>query len=841
MFIGRILKVGKLFAKLFGGIFPKLWGKIKGVFSSYGQSIWKNIKRIFTGIYNSTKSIFTNTYKFLANIWKIIRNSVVNLAKSLMNGVKNRFTSLYKSVSGISKNIRNFVTSSWRKTKDGVVKFVTNLKDGAVSRFKSMKKTLSNIGQAIKDATVGKFKGLFEGAKNWLNKLKSWIIAAKDGFKKVAKDLGNSVANGAINGLNAMIDGINWLSDKIMKKKLIKKKVPKLSTGTDANATVQTNANGELTRPTKAVVNDKGIGNAKGPNGHREIIQRRNGKFEQPTGRNKVVSLHRGDKVHNGIQSKALRPHLSTGTLPHLSLGSFAGDLVNNGKKKIKHGFHETLDTSKNLVEDCKKWAGDKVKSFSKAIGDVMNYVKNPMKLVDKTLKHFGVDFSNIKGAMGGTMSWAYNGLKNGVKDLVGKWLEDAQGGDGDAGWLLKHKILQTFGHYTGGLTFNGGRHYGIDFQMPTGTKIKALTDGLVTQAGPVTGGGGNQVTLKEPGGKWFQWYMHMSKVLAHKGDKVKAGDLLGLSGSTGNSTTPHLHIQRMKGYPSNETAVNPMKWLKSLGSSNKSAKKWKSDIQRAAKQMKVNLSGSELNDIIKLISTESSGNAGIVQQINDVNTGANRARGLLQYTPGTFGSYKVKGHGNIMNGYDQLLAFFNNSSWRGNLSAWKRRMAAGSTGWGPTGGRRFANGTNNTPPGLSKVFEKGGEIINFKGGDQVIPNDVSIAAIKETLRSNLFAKTQSAVYDGISRYADSIRENEKNKQNSNTIQTDNSAYYQQMIERQDQTISKLEQSVELLIELITSTKNIEQQPKGFGEPDVSQAQGRKARMKAYARGGGIV
>src|SRR5699024_5765667 len=133
---------------------------------------------------------------------------------------------------------------------------------------------------------------------------------------------------------------------------------------------------------------------------------------------------------------------------------------------------------------------------------------------------------------------------------------EEAEGsGDGDASWLLKYDQLQPFGHYKGGLMFNGGRHYGLDFGMPTGTKIRALTDGKISQAGPVSGGGGNQVTLKEPGGKWFQWYMHMSKILTKKGAKVNAGDVIGLSGNTGNSTTPHLHIQRMIGYPSNDTA----------------------------------------------------------------------------------------------------------------------------------------------------------------------------------------------------------------------------------------------------------------------------------------------
>src|SRR5699024_343129 len=141
---------------------------------------------------------------------------------------------------------------------------------------------------------------------------------AKDGFKKVATDLGKGVANGAISGLNAMIDGINSLSDKIMKKKLIKKKIPKLSTGTGASPAVSTDSQGRLTKSTKAIVNDKGIGNARGSSGHKELIYRRSGKIEQPKGNNKKVSLKRGDAVFNGMQSKSLMPHLSTGTLPHL-------------------------------------------------------------------------------------------------------------------------------------------------------------------------------------------------------------------------------------------------------------------------------------------------------------------------------------------------------------------------------------------------------------------------------------------------------------------------------------------------------------------------------------------
>ncbi|MEK4305847.1 phage tail tape measure protein [Oceanobacillus sp. FSL K6-0251] len=115
----------------------------------------------------------------------------------------------------------------------------------------------------------------------------------------------------------------------------------------------------------------------------------------------------------------------------------------------------------------------------------------------------------------------------------------------------------------------------------------------------------------------------------------------------------------------------------------------WRSQIQRAAAQMGETVSPTEINGILAQINRESGGNQRIIQSsaVWDVNTAAgNPARGLLQYIPQTFNAYKVKGHENIYSGYDQLLAFFNNKTWRRDLPYGKR-------GWGPRGGRKYGTG----------------------------------------------------------------------------------------------------------------------------------------------------
>lgn len=116
-----------------------------------------------------------------------------------------------------------------------------------------------------------------------------------------------------------------------------------------------------------------------------------------------------------------------------------------------------------------------------------------------------------------------------------------------------------------------------------------------------------------------------------------------------------------------------------------KSPDKWKDDIKKAAKAMGVKLTESDVNGIASLIKNESGGDPKIQQQIQDVNSGGNEAQGLLQYVPSTFDAYKVKGHDDIHNGYDQLLAFFNNKNWKQDYNP--------NGGWGPTGGKRKGGG----------------------------------------------------------------------------------------------------------------------------------------------------
>lgn len=829
-FVGKILSVVKVGLAALKGVVIRNWRFIHTFIATIVYAIWNKVKAAFNGLYTSTRNIFTNLSKWCRNLWTSLRNAITRFAQSIWTNVRNKFSGLYNSTRSIFTNLSKWTRNLWTNLKNAITKLAqniwTNVRNKFTGMFKSVrgilgklfnsskniftniKNSVTNLAHGARDNVVNGFKAMYNKGKSWIDKLKNFLSGSISGFKSSAKKLGAGVANGAIKGLNAMIKGINALSDKIMKKKLIKKDIPdvKLSTGTGLSPQVKTDSNGLLKRGTRAVVNDKGPGNAKGPNGHKELIYRRSGKVERPIGNNKKVRLRRGDGVLNGTQSKSL--------LPHFANGSGVPDwlLEQGGKVKgaAEKGLHKATDGAKGLLEDGKELTGKAKKAFNKAIGDVMDYVKNPMKLVDKTMDLFGVDFSNIKGAMGGMMEFGYKGLKKSIKDLVEGWFAEAEGGDGDSSWLLKHNILQTFGYYKG-MTMNGtNRHWGIDFGMPTGTKIKALTDGKVTQAGWVNGGGGNQVTIEEPGGKWFQWYMHMMNggVKVKKGQRVKAGDLLGLSGNTGSSNTPHLHIQRMKGYPSNDTAVDPMSWLKSLkGGGSKSASKWKPEIKQALKMNGLPTTAAYVNAWVRQIDTESSGNPKAMGGTDGLNDG--RAQGLVQVKPGTFNANKFKGHGNIMNGLDNLLAGIRYA--KGRYGA-KGMLGVIGHGHGyATGGLINSNGWYNLAEGGYPEF--------------VIPTDPS----KRTDAMKLLAIAANKIQGKTS---NNKRPNQM--RTPSNVATNHDAEILQMLAKQ---IEQQQEQINILTKIALSNQDIADKPV-LSEREISKAQGKRSNYMAYNLGG---
>lgn len=124
-------------------------------------------------------------------------------------------------------------------------------------------------------------------------------------------------------------------------------------------------------------------------------------------------------------------------------------------------------------------------------------------------------------------------------------------------GWPTIGRVTSEFGNREnpkhGGQEF----HSGLDVSVSPGTPVKATADGIVSFAG-WSAGNGNLVVI-EHGFGYSTFYAHSSSINVRVGQKVKRGEVISHSGSTGNSTGPHLHYEVWH----NGKAVNPMMFIK--------------------------------------------------------------------------------------------------------------------------------------------------------------------------------------------------------------------------------------------------------------------------------------
>ncbi|SDJ47462.1 transglycosylase family protein [Streptomyces indicus] len=113
------------------------------------------------------------------------------------------------------------------------------------------------------------------------------------------------------------------------------------------------------------------------------------------------------------------------------------------------------------------------------------------------------------------------------------------------------------------GGSWSSGYHTGVDFPVPTGTSVQAVAAGKVVTAG-WGGAYGYQVVIRHEDGRYTQ-YAHLSALVVKTGQTVNAGQRIARSGSTGNSTGPHLHFEVRTG-PEYGSDVDPLAYLRAGG-----------------------------------------------------------------------------------------------------------------------------------------------------------------------------------------------------------------------------------------------------------------------------------
>ncbi|MEB4856084.1 hypothetical protein [Priestia megaterium] len=414
-----------------------------------------------------------------------------------------------------------------------------------------------------------------------------------------------------------------------------------------------------------------------------------------------------------------------------------ASDLGSGVKSAFSSMWSKTKEISKNIYEDMKSRFNDIVSGAKKLPGRIGDGIKSMASGVKKGVTSFA---NTLVSAMGKGLNGAIDGVnwvlgKIGVETSIKKWpIPQYQNGTGGhpGGWFIagdggQEELIRfpngrmilspatdtLYNGPKGTEVFSGPetkqliqeglipRYKGGKLAASFKKKKDELWDATKSVAGAakdkvVSTGKAIKDKAVEVGGNAKDLALDVFEYMDNPKDLMKkvfakfVPNLPKINGAFGQILTGSVKKVKDKTVDFIKKQISDFGFGGSVGApSGKGVARWRPVILKAAAAMKEAVTGGDVNAILRQIQRESGGNEKIVQSsaVRDINTrNGNPARGLLQYIPQTFRAYAVKGHNNIYSGYDQLLAWFNNTKWRQN-------NPGGTRGWGPTGKRKYEQG----------------------------------------------------------------------------------------------------------------------------------------------------
>ncbi|REH78439.1 phage tail tape measure protein [Staphylococcus felis] len=615
--------------EIFNGIWTFIkfvWNGIKNAISNAVKFIFNAVKRYFTAVKNTTSTIFNAVKSYISKLWTGIKNIVSSIVRSLWSSVKNTWNTLYSGTRGIFNKVKSWITNLWNSIKRTVSKIASNLWSsikrtwnylwsGTRNIFNRVKNSIVNVWNSIKRSVTGIASSLWNGVRRIFTNMSNGLRGI---IGRIKGHIGGMISK-IKSGLNSLIRGLNWVGSKLSLPK-----IPTLSTGTvhnqQINRSVKTTSDGRMKQDTMAIVGDKGPGNGKGRDGRRELIQYPNGRTALTPAKDTPTIIPKGGRVISG----GIRQQMAnSGTLPKLNAGTWFS----------KAG----------------SWIGSKMRSagdwLKDRLGDVLDFVGKPSKLLNKLLSSLGIDFGSLTKGMG-IVGQITRGAWNKIKDGAIKWLKgglDSAGGDIKGGILDPRLINYHFGH-TAAYTAATGRpfHEGVDFPFVYKT-IRTPMGGKVARQSFMHGGYGNWVKVISGAMEMIFAHLRDFSKTPPSGKTVKAGDVIGLTGNTGFSTGPHLHFGIRKN--GRDVDPEPYLWRAQRQGRLKVSGKGGGGLGRIAETVKTALNQTGLPTTKRFVDFWS-------KKINEKD-----GTGLLDISKSTFNAFKAKGHDKYNNTLDNLMA----------------------------------------------------------------------------------------------------------------------------------------------------------------------------------------
>ncbi|BAN07340.1 uncharacterized protein yqbO [Levilactobacillus brevis KB290] len=631
----------------------------------------------------------------------------ISESKKMSKSVTKNYGDMSKKSASSLKQLNKQNASLWHDTRTDAESETTKLHKRAVKKFND-----------VKDDTVTSLKSMHKQFNSVTTDLVSDFGSI---FGKLKGQAHDGMA-GAISSMNSGISSIDTTLAQFGGNKSVLKPIH-----------YATGSKGPIASDQLAVLNDA-------TSGPRQELVARGSQLLKPIGKDVITPLKKGDEVFNGSQVEKAKPYL-----PHFKKGTGASDdkLISLASKN-----HKNTDAA---------WKRD---------------------FDDKTIKPKGSDLQRglTTTAKGATDSVGPNWYKAGwnvINDAI-------NGGSGAGGnWAHSPGLAKTDGFNS---ARGSGLHDGNDFSGAVGSAIHAVHGGKVIRVGyPPSGWGavGHSIVVKSDDGyeEIYQEYGMAKNAKVSVGDTVRTGQTVATLGHNNVGTPPHVHIGVSKGSVWNHGGMSHNGWYdvtkmhgkssgvekskskdtgveklfkREIGKSalawisknlqNDSAgglmgnpggsgvKRWKSAVEKALRANSLSATDWRVNDMLRLISRESGGNPTTVNNWDSNAKAGNPSKGLTQTTLSTFKANAFKGHTNILNGYDNILA---------SIRYIKRRYGSGRAAFERVAASAYAKGGRPKVGEWSIVGEKGPELFKPDSAGTIYPHEKSKQIANQAIPSN--------------------------------------------------------------------------------------------------------
>ncbi len=504
--IGNLLSfisnfVGMVFA-LLNGDWAAAWEFAKAM----GQNAVDFLANVFQGLYNWVSLIFQSILDFIKGIWDGIVQRTTDTWNGITTFLQNTWKTIYDNTIGKITELAKGVATKWEETKSDTQTKWANIRDDLANKVGEIySKVTSKIKETADDVAAKWQASKDDSQTKWAN---------------IRDDLANKV--GEI--YSKVTSKIKETADDV---------AAKWQTSKDDTQIKWAAIRDDLAQKAREIfqnVTDK----------VREIVEDLPGKWQEI----KETAGTKWQEVKENIISKIQ-------SLP-TDLKNIAIDMLNQMVAGIQETAGNVYGAVTSLVNDVitKFKEGFGIHSPARVMLEIGKYIvqglinglngDNLMAFVDNMVEDIKSAFANGNFNLKAAIDFIGSGAAEFFKSIgiggadFGSLVAPVSGG-----------ITSWFGYRDDVEGVGSSYHQGIDIGAAEGTPIGAAGAGTVTQAG-WNGGYGYSVTL-DHGNGLETLYGHMSEVLVAVGDVVSQLQTIGLVGSTGNSTGPHLHFSVIK------------------------------------------------------------------------------------------------------------------------------------------------------------------------------------------------------------------------------------------------------------------------------------------------------